>query len=71
MGVEICGGLFLILSLAFKERFDVFASVSYGVGVVSYPLFFRKDHPTQYYAFAGYGCNHRDRRSLLEPHRAA
>jgi len=34
MAVDIAGGVFSILSLAFKEKFDVFASVSYGVIVV-------------------------------------
>ncbi|KAF9780299.1 PQ loop repeat-domain-containing protein [Thelephora terrestris] len=31
---DICGGVFSILSLAFKQKFDVFASVSYAVIVV-------------------------------------
>ena len=36
MAVDIAGGVFSILSLAFKEKFDVFASVSYAVIVASY-----------------------------------
>ena len=44
MAVNIAGGVFLILSLAFKERFDVFASVPFAVSVASCPFIFCKDH---------------------------
>jgi len=37
MVVDISGGIFSILSLAFKEEFDIFASVVYVVVIASYP----------------------------------
>ena len=39
MVVDISGGVFSILSLAFKKEFDVFASVVYIVVIASYPSF--------------------------------
>lgn len=39
MAVDISGGVFSILSLAFKEKFDVFASIVYVVVIASYPFF--------------------------------
>jgi len=40
MVVDISGGVFSILSLAFKKEFDVFASVVYVVVIASSPSFF-------------------------------
>jgi hypothetical protein len=37
MAVDISGGVFSILSLAFKEEFDVFASITYAVVIASHP----------------------------------
>lgn len=39
MAVDISGGVFSILSLAFKEKFDVFASIVYAVVTASYLSF--------------------------------
>jgi len=39
MAVDIGGGVFSILSLAFKEEFDVFASITYLVVIASHPFF--------------------------------
>jgi len=39
MAVDISGGVFSILSLVFKEKFDVFASIAYIVVIASYPFF--------------------------------
>lgn len=39
MAVDISGGVFLILSLVFKDTFDVFASIAYMVVIASH-LFF-------------------------------
>ena len=36
MAVDIGGGVFSILSLAFKEKFDVFASITYAVVIASH-----------------------------------
>ena len=36
MAVDLMGGVFSLLSLAFKEHFDVIAAVAYGAVVVSY-----------------------------------
>lgn len=44
MAVDISGALFSILSLAFKEKFDVFASISYVVVIASYLFFFHQDY---------------------------
>ena len=35
MAVDLMGGVFSLLSLAFKEHFDVIAAVAYGAVVVS------------------------------------
>lgn len=71
MVVDMSGGAFLILSLAFKEKFDVFASIVYMVVIASH-LFFslvRAMGPTQSFTFTGYGCGYRDCCSHFEPHR--
>ena len=68
MAVDISGSLFSILSLAFKEKFDIFASVVYAVVIVSLPFFVHLG-PTHFFAFAGHGYGHRDRRPHLESHR--
>ena len=39
MAVDISGGVFSILSLAFKEKFDVFASITYTVVIASFLSF--------------------------------
>ena len=39
MAVDISGGVFSILSLAFKKEFDALASISYVVVIASYPFF--------------------------------
>jgi hypothetical protein len=45
MAVDIGGGVFSILSLAFKEKFDVFASIVYVVVIASHLLCLsRKNH---------------------------
>jgi len=41
MAVDISGGVFSILSLAFKEEFDTFGSITYVVVIASYPLLYR------------------------------
>ena len=76
--VDLCGGVFSILSLAFKEKIDVFASGYYAVIVVSCPLSFVRGmgltipHSIlRTYAFTGYGYSYCDRSSHLEPHREA
>ena len=69
MATDISGGVFSILSLAFKEHFDVFASIVYAVVIASYFFFFRWNHES--YSFIGYGCGRRRRRSHIEPHREA
>lgn len=38
MAVDISGGAFSILSLAFKEEFDAFASIAYAVVIASHPF---------------------------------
>ena len=38
--IDILGGVFNNLSLAFKEKFDVVASMSYTLVIVSSPSFF-------------------------------
>jgi len=43
MAVDIGGAVFSILSLAFKEEFDVFASITYAVVIASYPFISRGD----------------------------
>lgn len=40
MAMDINGGVFSILSLVFKEKFDVFASIVYVVVIASHLLFF-------------------------------
>jgi hypothetical protein len=40
MAVDISGGVFSILSLAFKENFDVFASVTYATVIASHLFLF-------------------------------
>ena len=45
MAVDISGGFFSILSLAFKEEFDIFASISYIVVIASYPFFIPRENP--------------------------
>ena len=45
MAVDIGGGVFSILSLAFKEKFDVFASIVYVTVIASHPpLFSHKNY---------------------------
>lgn len=48
MAVDISGGVFSILSLAFKEEFDVFASITYIVVIASYPSFILREHSRSY-----------------------
>jgi hypothetical protein len=44
MAVDISGGIFSILSLAFKEEFDVFASIAYIVVIASHPFFIPREN---------------------------
>ena len=39
MAVDIGGGVFSILSLAFKDKFDAIASITYIVVIASHPSF--------------------------------
>ena len=48
MAVDISGGVFSILSLAFKEDFDVFASITYIVVIASYPFFIPRENSGSY-----------------------
>ena len=48
MAVDISGGVFSILSLAFKEEFDIFASIVYVVVIASYPLFILHENSRSY-----------------------
>ena len=48
MAVDISGGIFSILSLAFKEKFDVFASITYVVVIASYPFFIPCENTRSY-----------------------
>jgi hypothetical protein len=73
MAVDISGGVFSILSLAFKEKFDVFASSTYAVVIASH-LFFLPHKSYETYSaptFTGYGYGYRDRRSNAESNREA
>lgn len=40
MAMDIGGGIFSILSLVFKEKFDVFGSITFVVVVASHPFLF-------------------------------
>ena len=51
MAVDICGGVFSILSLVFKEKFDVFASISYIVVIASYPFLILRGGSRSYSIF--------------------
>ena len=48
MAVDISGGVFSILSLAFKEKFDVFASITYVVVIASHPSFISSKNSGSY-----------------------
>ena len=48
MAVDISGGVFSLLSLAFKEKFDVFASIAYIVVIASYPFFIPRENSRSY-----------------------
>ena len=48
MAVDVSGGVFSILSLAFKEEFDVFASITYVVVIASYPLLIARKNSRSY-----------------------
>lgn len=48
MAVDITGGVFSILSLAFKEKFDVFASIAYIVVIASHLFFIPSENPRSY-----------------------
>lgn len=71
MAVDICGGIFSIISLAFKEKFNVFMSITYLVVIVSSTLPRVSAEPTQCYAPTGYGRGYRNRRSRIKHHREA
>ena len=68
MAVDISGGVFSILSLAFKEEFDVYASIVYAIVIVSRPSFIHVA-PTHSFALTGHGYGYRDRCSHPESHR--
>ena len=55
MAVDISGGFFSILSLAFKEKFDIFAMIPYVVVIASHPSL------VSYKSFESYSvlCFHR------------
>ena len=70
MAVDISGGVFSILSLAFKEEFDVFASITYAVVIASHPSSVPHKNTGSYsiFQFTGHGYSYCDRCSHLESH---